>query len=196
METILTAYKPVQSITCLDTLQAHFKKALEPAIFTELHRLYLDRFERWYRTYELPTYESVDKILFVYETRPHENFPFLLYSLLYFAQGWGLYIVCKQSNYASVKDILGANAGAAHIHILPDLCGEHEDERHAYNAFMKSAAFWNSFPQTKRWILTAEVDSYLRKSIPTDIFQYAFCASIWPLDDEQLHVKLMKKREI
>lgn len=179
LQTILTAYESVSMVSDLENLQMYMRTALEPLIFNELKRKYMGQLQTWYKSYKLPHYDSTDKILFVYETRPHENLAFLLYSLCYFARGWGLHIACKESNRVFVEEILGENTQATHIETLPELCGKYEDERNGYNAFMKSPVFWNGFLETHKWILTAEVDSYLRLPIPEDIFQYDFCASLW-----------------
>jgi hypothetical protein len=183
LQIITDALDPCKTETSLEKVQEHCKRVLEKPIFDELRRNYLPFLKSWFSTYILPDYVHTNKVLFLYETRCHENLEFLLYSSIYFAQGWGLHIVCSETNKEFILEILKHNANAAYIQVLDETGVGYVENRNSYNAFMKTPAFWNSFPESKHWILTIEVDSYLRKPIPIEALNYSYCGACWAWKD-------------
>ncbi len=184
LQTITDAFETVKEETSLEKVQEHCKIALEKPIFDELRRKYLPFLRTWFANYTLPSYSDTPNILFIYETRCHANLEFILYSSAYFAQGWGLHIICSSSNKDFIVQLLGDKVSNVYIQILSDTVDGYVANRNSYNEFLKSASFWNSFPESKQWILTVEVDSYLRKSIPiSEMLTYAYCASCWSWKD-------------
>lgn len=149
----------------------HYQKK----IFDYLRAKYLADLRAWWATYTLPI--ATDRYIFFYEPRCHENLEFLIYNLTYFARGWGLIIYCSKENYDYITDILKHNKLRALLFIVRDNQGGPE-ARNDYNALLMSAEFWNSIPC--KYILTGEMDTYLRKALPDDVVNYDYVCAKWP----------------
>ncbi len=173
--------KECRKFSSFDEFQKHLKNELHTPIFMELHTKYLAFFQTWYASYRIPEYSKSSNVIFIYETRNHYNLEFLFYNVMYFARGWGLHVVCSETNYDLIKGILGANISNVRIDIVEDT-GEYGDGLVQYNEYMKTEEFWFSIPDTVRKILTVEVDSYMRYPIVPVMLDIDYCASRWGWD--------------
>jgi hypothetical protein len=184
VQLIVDACKNPSRFTSYAEFQQYLKHTFHTPIFAELHEKYLGSLRSWFASYRIPDYDTSSNVIFLYETRDHYNLEFLLYNLMYFAQGWGLHIVCSSINLYRIKHILGDMVSHVRIDVLQETSEEYESGLVAYNMYMKSPTFWNSIPDTIKTLLTAEVDSYLRSPILPEMLEIDYCASRWEWEPE------------
>jgi hypothetical protein len=153
---------------------------LEPLIYDILKARYLKPLEEFWNTYEIPM--NSDKCVVLVERRIHENLYFILRNIAYFARGWAVCIVCSDINLDYCKEISGHNKDR--ITFFPIFKGNPDAKRGKaeYNTLLKTPEFYKMLDSEK--ILLMETDTYLRKTIPDEIFNYDYVASpyAWDLD--------------
>lgn len=153
------------------------RKQLEPVIFEILQSRYGEIFEERWKTATIPKWGETDKTILFVERRQHPNFRFLLRNVAYFCPDWSITVVCSDENLEFVKECCEPHGG--HIRVLPLMKGASDPVtgRREYNELLQTETFWSLFQE--EWVLTMEMDCYLRKPLPTEIFQYDYVASMW-----------------
>lgn len=152
-------------------------RTFQQPIYDLLSAKYLDQLRKWWIAYRVPLVTETNKGIVLYETRKEPNLEFLIYNLAYFAKGYGFVIFCSFANYSYITNILGKNKYRCVLHVVRDDEGG-ASVREEYNAFVKSAEFWHALPF--EYVLMAEIDSYLRKPLPTNIETYDYVCCEWP----------------
>jgi len=153
---------------------------VEPLIFDILKKNYQEPLETFYNYYKFPLDQS--KCVVLVERRIHENLYFLLRNIAYFARGWSLTIVCSDINLEYCKKCAGNLVDT--ITFLPLFKGNPSPEQGKldYNLLLQDSEFYRKF--TAENLLFMEVDSYLRRKIPEDIFEYDYVAAPYEWDTE------------
>jgi len=152
---------------------------LEPLIYDILKARYLKPLEDFWNTYEIP--KISDKCVVLVERRIHENLYFILRNIAYFARGWAVCIVCSDINLNYCKEISGNNKDR--IRFLPIFKGSPDARtgKAEYNNLLKTPEFYKMLDSEN--ILLMETDTYLRKTIPDEIFNYDYVASPYVWDE-------------
>jgi len=158
----------------------HFKRVhFEPVVFETLKRQ-SSTLDTFWETYNPPL--TSKKAICIVERREHKNFEFILKNVCYFssksAEEWSVYIVCSDENYTFVKDLTKNKS----ITVLPyfHAYGSPEQGKQEYNTLLQERKFWSWFDAD--WILTVEMDSYLLRPLPQEMFEYDYVASHWSWD--------------
>lgn len=156
----------------LDNKRKHF----EPVIFDWLRKQGQERLDSFWKTYQPPF--TADKTICIVERREHPNFDYILKNVCYFTQGWSITIVCSNENYAFVKGLLKGKSAT----VLPlfEGFGTPEQGKEEYNTLLQTEAFWKGIDAD--WILTVEMDCYLLRPLPLEMFEYDYVASHWSWD--------------
>lgn len=183
---ILRAYEGTRDDPICNQLHT-IRCILETPIYNSLRAQYLTQLRDWWGTYELPTVDQTKRAIFMFETRNHPNLEFVLLSAAYFARGWSMILVCTNENLALLQTVLGHNARQVHFIVLAQpKNANYESSRQFYNYYMKSSECWNSIPVNIQHVLTVEMDSYMRRSLPEDyVCSKDYCASMWSWSDEK-----------
>lgn len=167
----------IRSAISQEDLLDKYHRYYEKKIFSYFKDRYLGQLREWWATYTLPIISETDRCIFLYEPRCHDSLEFLIYNLAYFARGWGLIIYCSKASHTHISNILKHNKFRAILHIVRDDEGGIEARDH-YIGLVKSLDFWNSIPC--KYLLMCEMDTYLRKSLPSDINKYDYICAKWP----------------
>lgn len=148
----------------------------EPIVFDCLRKQGQERLDSFWTTYQPPI--TSDKTICIVERREHTNFDYVLKNVCYFLQGWSITIFCSNENYAFVKDLLQDK----HATIVPLFggYGTPEQGRKEYNMLLQSELFWKGIHA--EWILCVEMDSYLIRPLPKEMFEYDYVACHWAWD--------------
>jgi hypothetical protein len=155
----------------------HFKRVhLEPVVFDILRRQQPEVLQSFWDQYNPPL--TANKTICIVERREHVNFDFILKNVGYFCPGWSFTIICSDANYAFVKEFMKGKQAT----IVPYFIGlgTSEQGKNEYNSLLQQENFWN-FMEAE-WILMVEMDSYLLRSLPEEMFQYDYVASHWAWD--------------
>jgi hypothetical protein len=152
----------------------------EPVVFDTLRRQDPERLQTFWDTYQPPL--TSEKTICIVERRAHPNFDFIVKNVAYFCKGWSFTIVCSDANYDFVKDLMKEKEAT----ILPYFTGLEtpEEGKIEYNALLQTETFWN-FMQAE-WVLMVEMDSYLLRPLPNEMFEYDYVASHWAWDKSSM----------
>jgi hypothetical protein len=149
---------------------------LDPFIYSSLQRRYGTELQTHWDRCEIP--KNSDKMIILVERRCHPNLLFCIQNAVYYAQGWGLTIVCSAINKEFIEACVGSKLDSVNIVVqFPDE-GTPDQGKEEYNTLLQTAAFWKQF--TAEHLLCIETDTYLRKPLPNSVFQYDYIASKWP----------------
>ncbi len=155
----------------------HFKRThLEPVIFDDLRHQAKAFIDPFWETYIPPL--TAEKTICIVERREHKNFEFILKNMCYYCRDWSVTIICSNENYSYVKGLLQGRPAT----ILPlfNGYGTPEQGREEYNTLLQTEQFWKGIDA--KWILTVEMDCYLLRKLPNEMFEYDYVASHWAWD--------------
>lgn len=162
------------------SLEEKHKKRLvmEERIYTILKDKYLNYFRDWWVTYHVP--KISDKCIVIVERRIHPNLEFILYNAAYFARDWSIVIVCSDINIDYIRGLLKHNLDS--VHLIPMFQGNPAADvgKNEYNYLLQSYEFYDALPSEN--LLMMEMDTYLRKPIPSEILKYDYVAAPYGWD--------------
>jgi hypothetical protein len=154
-----------------------FRTELEPHVFSILNRRYGMHFQRHWDSCMIPT--DSNKTIVIIERRCHVNLRFCLQNAAYYVRGWGITVICSDSNYDYVNACIGSKAGS--IKVIPCFKGigaSVEEGKAEYNTLLQQEQFWKLF--SEEHLLMMETDSYFVKPLPDSILKYDYVASKLP----------------
>ena len=158
--------------------QRHKKRmTVDPMIYDILKHKYGAKLEAFWKSYRTPS--DTDSYIVFIERRMHPNLAFVLQNAAYFARGWGIILICSDTNLDYCR-MLCVDKG---VEIRPLFQGNPEPSigKAEYNALQQSADFYRSLPG-EQWIFL-EVDTYLRKPVPVDWKRYDYIAAPYEWDE-------------
>jgi hypothetical protein len=155
----------------------NFKRIhFEPVVFDDLRRQAKEFIDTFWETYTPPL--TAEKTICIVERREHKNFDFILKNMCYYCPKWSITIICSNENYIYVKGLLQGKPAT----ILPLFTGygTPEQGKEEYNTLLQTERFWKDIDA--EWILTVEMDCYLLRPLPKEMFDYDYVASHWAWD--------------
>ena len=159
--------------------ERHTKRlVMEERIYTILKDKYLNYFRDWWLTYDVP--KVSDRCIVIVERRIHPNLEFILYNAAYFARDWSIVIVCSDINIDYIRSLLKHNLVS--VHLIPMFKGNPEPDigKTEYNELLQSSKFYEALPSEN--LLMMEMDTYLRKPIPSELLRYDYVAAPYGWD--------------
>lgn len=152
---------------------------LEPLIFDVLKQKYYSIFDKFWKYNTI--IKNTNKSIVIIERRIHENLPFLLRNMFYYARDWAITVVCSDKNFRYVKTICTNNMN--NVSILPLFNGNPNRVQgiQEYNDILKSEEFYQSLSYEHLFIV--QTDTYLRKPIDETMFEYDYVAAPWAWDE-------------
>ena len=149
---------------------------LEPFVYSYLRNTYGKALSKHWSSCTIPR-ESTKGIVIV-ERRCHPNLEFILHNAVYFAPGYSVHVICSEANAQFVKETCGSQLESIHIHPVYSDIGTQESGKKEYNMLLKMYGFWSFF--SEEWLLCMEMDSYLLRHLPPEIYNYSYIGSKWP----------------
>ncbi len=152
------------------------RKKFEPIVFHWLRQQGQEHLDSFWKIYKPPL--TASKTICIVERREHPNFDYILKNVCYFSQGWSITVICSNENYDFVKGMLQEKPAT----VLPlfEGYGTPEQGKEEYNTLLQTETFWKGIDA--EWILTVEMDSYLLRPLPVEMFEYDYVASHWAWD--------------
>jgi hypothetical protein len=155
---------------------------LEPLVFNVLRQKYGSLWREHWLNYIPPA--NAEHCVVIIERRIHEHLELLLHNVAYYAPTWSIAIVCSNMNYSYCRAITAPHEGRIHLIRLFNDSPSRDQARDEYNSLLKSAEFYERLPWSG--ILIAQTDSYLRKPLPSILFNYDYIASPTSWDETHL----------
>lgn len=143
------------------------RMALEPLIYDVLTRKYGPFLKKFWDTHQVPV--GTNKRIVIVERRIHPNLAFVLYNAAYYGPGWGITIVCSDSNYEYCKSIVG-NKETVTVRPYFTGVGSPAQGKQEYNQLLQSKEFYSQFEETH--LCLVETDCYFRRKIPEWVLDY------------------------
>lgn len=155
-----------------------FRWVFEPYIFHTLILRYGKQLEEHWRNY-LPPIKSENAFV-VIERRCHPNFWFVLRNIAWANPNMSVYIVCSDENEGFVRELLGNKVD--NFHILRLFHGEAVRDKAIkdYNHLLTNYNFYDNFINNNvKYILTIQMDLFIRKKISDDMFVGDYWGAPW-----------------
>jgi hypothetical protein len=155
---------------------------LESRIYSALKQRYMEPLRDFWSNYTVPSASDTNRSIVIIERRIHPNLEFILYNAAYFARGWGITIICSDSNSDYIKGLLDPVKHAA-VNIILAFQGNPEPSvgKNEYNYLLQTLEFYEGLPCEH--LLFMEMDTYLRKPLPESILAYDYLASPYAWDE-------------
>jgi hypothetical protein len=157
-----------------EAIELHNKRIqFEPIIFNWLQQTTLPTLQEYWKEHSPPF--TASKTICIIERREHPNFEYILKNVCYYCRDWSLTIICSNENYNFVKGLLEGKSAT----VLPlfEGIGTPEQGKFEYNELLQSERFWAGIDA--EFILTVEMDCYLLRPLPQEMFTYDYVASPW-----------------
>jgi hypothetical protein len=159
--------------------ELHQKRLImEERIFTILKYKYLNYLKEWWFAYQVP--KVSDKSIVIVERRIHPNLEFILYNSAYFARNWAITIVCSDINIDYIRSLLGPNIDSVKLIQMFEGNPAPAVGKNEYNYLLQSSEFYEAMPSEN--LLMMEMDTYLRKPLPSEILDYDYVAAPYGWD--------------
>ena len=159
--------------------ERHTKRlVMEERIYTILKNKYLDYFRNWWLNYTVP--KVSDKSIVIVERQIHPNLEFILYNAAYFACDWAITIVCSDINIDYIRSLLGPNIDSVQLIQMFEGNPEPAVGKREYNYLLQRCEFYEALPSEN--LLIMEMDTYLRKKLPSEILKYDYVAAPYGWD--------------
>lgn len=150
---------------------------LEPIILQSLSERYGAVWNKlWNDLGPVPVGDTPYTILLV-ERRCHPYIRQCIQNAVYYARNFSLTIVCSDQNEPYIRACCEPHQDRVRILPLLKGFGTPEQGKREYNELLKQADFWDKFQEEK--VLTIETDTYLKKPLHDELFQYDYVASRW-----------------
>jgi hypothetical protein len=154
-----------------------FRLTLDPLVYQILETRYGDKLNAFWKTYSPP---KVSKYSFcIVERRKHPNMWWVLRNLAWAGPDMAVYLFCSDENEAWLREMLGDKAELFNIRVVFKGNPSRERGKKEVDNLMSDWRTYASIPT--RYILTLEVDCFLRRKIPSGLFQGAYygCSYGW-----------------
>lgn len=154
-----------------------YRLTLDPLVYQILETRYGEKLEAFWKTYMPP---KTSKYAFaIVERRQHPNFKWILRNLAWAGPDMAVYIFCSDLNEAWLREMLGDKADAINLRVVFQGNPSRERGKKEVDNLMSDWRTYASIPA--KYILTLEVDCFLRRKIPTSLFTgvYYGCSYGW-----------------
>jgi hypothetical protein len=159
--------------------ELHQKRlVMEERIFDLLKGKYLSHLKSWWLSYRVP--KISDKSIVIVERRIHPNLEFILYNAAYYARDWAITIVCSDINIEYIRSLLGPNIDSVKLIQMFEGNPSPAIGKNEYNYLLQSSGFYEAMPSEN--LLMMEMDTYLRKMVPSEILNYDYVAAPYGWD--------------
>ena len=154
----------------------------EEPIYNILKEKYGHMLKGFWETATFPHYKDCSNTVLLVERREHPNIEFVLQNAMYYCREkhFSLTIVCSDVSLEYVKGILGKHYETSLVIQWFKGIGTRDEGRDEYNKTFLNPEFWKQIPA--EWILSIQTDSYLRKKIPDEMWEYEYLACPWSWD--------------
>jgi hypothetical protein len=152
-----------------------FRINLEPFVFNYLIMRYGEKLDLFWKIHQFPKKSQYAWVLV--ERRIHSNFWFVLRNLAWAGPDMSLYIFCSDHNISYIKSILGDKV--ENVHLISVFTGEglFQEATDDYQRIFKKAEFYRQIDA--EYMLKIELDCYLRRPLPKQIFVDDFYGAPW-----------------
>ena len=167
---------PEKSGKMTDEKKHEKRVVLEGRIYDALKARYMGPLREFWSNYTVPSASDTNRSIIIIERRIHANLEFIIYNAAYFARGWGITIVCSDSNSDYIKGLLDPVKHSA-VNIIQAFEGNPEPSvgKNEYNYLLQTLEFYEGL--ACEHLLFMEMDTYLRKPLPDSILSYDYLAS-------------------
>lgn len=153
----------------------NFRNQLEPYVYNYLLYTYGAKLETFWKTHEFPKKSKYAWVLV--ERRIHPNLWFVLRNLAWAGPHMSLYIYCSDCNVNYVRELLGDKVKNVHILQIFSGVGTREQGKNEYQVVHKQPDFYRNIDA--EYMIRIEVDCYLRRKIPDEVFVTDFYGAPW-----------------
>lgn len=152
-----------------------FRLSLEPHIYHYLIEQYGNKLDKFWQTY-IPPKQAKQAFVLV-ERRPHQNFWFILRNMAWANPNMSVYIFCSDENIGFVKALLGTKL--QHFNVVEAFKGNASRERgkKEVDNLLSNYKVYDFIDA--EYIMTVEMDTFIRRKIPENIFQGDYWGNTW-----------------
>jgi hypothetical protein len=158
-----------------------FRTALEPDIYALLNTRYMEKLNANWRTYMPP--KKSEYAFAVVERRAHPNFDWVLKNMAWAGPNMAVYLFCSDENEGFIRGLLGDKADAFNIRVVFKGNPSRERGKKEVDNLLSD---WRTYASIDaKYILTVEMDCFLRKQVPRQIFQGDYWGCTWGWQPER-----------
>jgi hypothetical protein len=159
----------------------NMRTILEPYIYNYLTKRYYAKLQAHWETY-MPPLDSKNAYVIV-ERRCHPNFDFVLKNIAWANPNMAIYIFCSDYNEKFIYSLLGDKV--KNINIVQAFTGEGGNNGwHEYSDLLCSKSMYEVFHPDTEYILTIQMDVFIRRKITDDLFVGDYWGTPWLWNQE------------
>ena len=154
---------------------------IEPYIYNHLSQKYYTKLKDHWDTYMPPRHSKYAYVII--ERRCHHNFDFVLKNMAWANPNMAIYIFCSDYNEKFVYSLLGDKV--KNVNIVQAFTGEGGKEGWPEcNRLLCSKDMYSIFHPDTEYILTIQMDVFIRRKITDDLFVGDYWGAPWAWNEE------------
>ena len=158
-----------------------YRTVLEPDIFSILEAKYGSKLKSIWDTYYPP--KKSDHAFVVVERRAHPNFWWVLRNMAWAGPNMAVYLFCSDQNEGFIRTLLGDKADYFNICVVFKGNPSRERGKKEVDNLLSD---WRTYASIDaKYILTMEMDCFLRKKVPRELFDGDYWGCTWGWQPEQ-----------
>jgi hypothetical protein len=152
-----------------------FRTVLEPDIYALLNARYMENLNAHWRTYMPP--KKSEYAFAVVERRAHPNFEWILKNMAWAGPNMAVYLFCSDENEEFIRGLLGDKADHFNIRVVFQGNPSRERGKKEVDNLLSD---WRTYASIDaKYILTVEMDCFLRKKVPRQLFTGDYWGCTW-----------------
>lgn len=152
-----------------------FRLSLEPYIYHYLMETYGPKLSAFWQTYNPP--KTASRAFVIVERRQHPNFWFILRNMAWANPDFAVYIFCSDENIDFIKALLGEKTANFNLIIAFKGHASRDRGKKEVDNLLSNSRFYTYI--NSEYILTLEMDTFIRKKIPETLFEGIYWGNTW-----------------
>jgi hypothetical protein len=161
----------------LTTRMPYLRNRLEPYIYNYLAMNYYPMLNEAWKSYAPPL--NSKHIYAIIERRCHPNFDFILKNIAWANPNMAVYIFCSDVNESYIYSLLGDKIANVSIVQAFNGTGSVQEGIDDYNRLLTSKSFYECFAEDVEYVLTIQMDVFIRRPIKPEIFVGDYWGAPW-----------------
>ena len=156
---------------------SHLRNRLEPYIYNYLAMNHYPMLNEAWKSYAPPL--NSKHVYAIIERRCHPNFDFVLKNIAWANPNMAVYIFCSDVNESYIYSLLGDKVANVSIVQVFTGNGSVQEGRDDYNRLLTSTGFYECFAEDAEYVLTIQMDVFIRRPIKPEIFVGDYWGPPW-----------------
>jgi hypothetical protein len=161
----------------IKTRMPHLRNRLEPYIYNYLAMNHYPMLNEAWKSYAPPL--NSKHVYAIIERRCHPNFDFILKNIAWANPNMAVYIFCSDENERYIYSLLGDKIANVSIVQAFTGTGSVQEGIDDYNRLLTSKSFYECFAEDAEYVLTIQMDVFIRRPITPEIFVGDYWGAPW-----------------